>query len=271
MFLWLMYKKVMCCSYRDLESITGIDYSTFIKFRKRLMEKEWFVSVFERFSTRLMAHFRKVLLLADSSFVETFSKHEEDGSAYSGYKEKEGFKFHALLDFYSRLPLGAHVTDGAVHDTPAGEVLIRGAPRTLPVTGFAADKGYDSESFVCEIHRKWKKAKIGIPMRRMMHDGNDRNRKERGAYRTRDPALYRKRTEIERYFSRKKHVFRLGPNRAVPRTLDGDSDDAASSPPQPHPRPLDAFFETLVESLEKNPDAFTPTTANVSTHVNDLK
>jgi hypothetical protein len=38
MFLWLMYKKVMQCSYRDLESITGIEYSTFIKFRKRLVE-----------------------------------------------------------------------------------------------------------------------------------------------------------------------------------------------------------------------------------------
>jgi hypothetical protein len=80
MFLWLMYKKVMRCSYRDLESIAGIDYSTFIKFRKRLMEKEWFVSVFEKVAAKLMAHFRKVLLLADSSFVETFSKHEEDGS-----------------------------------------------------------------------------------------------------------------------------------------------------------------------------------------------
>jgi hypothetical protein len=42
-----MYNKVMQCSYRDLESITGIDYPTFIKFRKRLVEKEWFVSVFD--------------------------------------------------------------------------------------------------------------------------------------------------------------------------------------------------------------------------------
>lgn len=213
MFLWLMYKKVMRCSYRDLESITGIDYSTFIKFRKRLAEEEWFALVFETFSRKLMAHFKKVLLLVDSSFVETFSKHAEEGSAYSGYKEKEGFKFHALLDFHSRLPLLQEVTNGAVADITIGEVLIRGAPSSLPVTGFSGDKGYDSESFVTSIHNKWRKAKIAIPMRRFLHDGNERNRKERGAYRTKDPVLYRKRTEIERYFSRKKHVFRLGEER----------------------------------------------------------
>jgi hypothetical protein len=47
-----------------------------------------------------------------------------------------------------------------------------------------------------------------------------------------------------------------GPDRAVPRTLDGDFDDAASSPPEPDSSRLDAFFETLVAWLKKNPDAF---------------
>jgi hypothetical protein len=47
-------------------------------------------------------------------------------------------------------------------------------------------------------------------MRQFRHDGNERNRRERGSYRSHDPTLYRKRTEIERYFSRKKHVFHLG-------------------------------------------------------------
>ncbi len=36
LFLWLCYHQLMGCSYRDLESMTGIDYSTFIKFRGRL-------------------------------------------------------------------------------------------------------------------------------------------------------------------------------------------------------------------------------------------
>jgi hypothetical protein len=49
-----------------------------------------------------------------------------------------------------------------------------------------------------------------------------------------------------------------GPDRTVPRTLDGDFDGAAGSPPQSNTSPLDAFFETLVKWLEKNPDAFAP-------------
>jgi hypothetical protein len=75
------------------------------------------------------------------------------------------------------------VTHGAVADITIAQVLIRGAPPSFPIKGFAADKGrsgsmrYDSESFACEIHRKWKKAKIAIPMRRMKYDGTDRNRR----------------------------------------------------------------------------------------------
>ena len=34
-----MYKQLMGCSYRDLESMTDIDYTTFIKFAKQYSEK----------------------------------------------------------------------------------------------------------------------------------------------------------------------------------------------------------------------------------------
>ena len=61
-----------------------------------------------------------------------------------------------------------------------------------------------------------------------------------------------------------------GHDRAVPRTLDGNVDGAASSPPEPNSSRLDAFFETLIGWLKKNPDAFAPTTTNVSTDMNDL-
>ena len=46
MFSWLMYKQLTGCTYRDLESITGIDYTTFIKFRKRLSSMGWFEDTF---------------------------------------------------------------------------------------------------------------------------------------------------------------------------------------------------------------------------------
>jgi hypothetical protein len=61
-----------------------------------------------------------------------------------------------------------------------------------------------------------------------------------------------------------------GHDQTVPRTLEGSFDDAAGSPPGPSSSRLDAFFETLVGWLENNPDAFAPTTANVSTDVNEL-
>jgi|SRR3989338_1795414 len=42
MFRWLLYRQLMNCSYRDLESMSGIDHSTFVKFKKRLMRELWF-------------------------------------------------------------------------------------------------------------------------------------------------------------------------------------------------------------------------------------
>lgn len=50
-----------------------------------------------------------------------------------------------------------------------------------------------------------------------------------------------------------------GPDRTVPRTLDGDFDGAGSSPYQSNASALDIFVEMLVKWLEKNPDAFAPT------------
>lgn len=44
MFRWLMYRQVMGCSYRDLESMTGIDHSTFIKFRKRFYPDKYIIA-----------------------------------------------------------------------------------------------------------------------------------------------------------------------------------------------------------------------------------
>jgi len=51
MFRWLLYKQVMRCSYRDLESMTGIDHSTFVKFRQRLVAQNWFVAMFHALSS----------------------------------------------------------------------------------------------------------------------------------------------------------------------------------------------------------------------------
>jgi hypothetical protein len=208
LFLWLLYKQThRGCSYRDLESLSGIDYSTFIKFRARTGKR--MPQLFERLAALVLEKAGRLNLILDSSFVETYSKHEEEGSGYSGYKKKNGYKTHEIIDFRTRLPLMQMVTSGNVADITAGHALLSRAPPSLPVTSFAADKGYDSEYFVHAIRKKWNGVKVAIPVRRKpggaRHETNGRE-----AERTTEPALYRRRTEIERHFSRKKGVFNLG-------------------------------------------------------------
>ena len=209
MFSWLMYKQLMGCTYRDLESMTGIDYSTFIKFRRRLSTQGWFSDTFSVLSSFVGKYLNGISLILDSSFVETYSKHQETGSGYSGYKEKNGYKLHQFIDYQSRLPLLQSVSAGNIADINGGYHLLERAPPDWNVRTFAADKGYDSEYFVNSIIEKWD-SKVAIPMRNFKYGGSDLNRTIRGAQRSRSIKLYRQRTEIERYFSRKKNVFNLG-------------------------------------------------------------
>lgn len=213
LFRWLMYRQLMNCSYRDLESMTNIDYSTFIKFRKRLIARAWFQSVFTVLSQSIARHIDSVSAIIDSSFVETYSRHDEDGSEYFGYKKKNGFKLHQMIDHGTRLPLMQYATAGARSDIVWGMNLIRGAPAFWNIRELTADRAYDGAYFVHEIVEKWNGVAVGIPLRR--HKPNDSwfNRFMKSWERTLTPSVLNKRSEIERYFSRKKRVFRLGEER----------------------------------------------------------
>ncbi len=222
MLKWLIYKQVTTCSYRDLETMTGIDYSTFVKFRKRLIRKLWFPAVFKKLSDNIIASLQQLLLINDSSFIQTYSKHDEQGSEYNGYKEKNGFKLHQIIDFKTRLPIMQIATPGARSDIMLGKNLIRGSPQEWKdkVIGFLADMAYDGEEFVFQIKKKLKNAKVGIPVRRthqevigLTSEAITRNRKGKEGGRTLNKSFLNKRTAIERYFSRKKRVFRLGEER----------------------------------------------------------
>jgi len=216
LFRWLMWKWLMRCSYRDLESVSGIDYSTFIKFRKRLMASFCLPDMFEMLAQTLVAQCDDLKLIVDSSFVETYSGHREEGSEYNGHKEKNGFKVHTIIDYKTRLPVLQIATPGARSDFTLAHHLIDRAPPSWKVKSLAADKGYDSEKLVSQIKEKWKRAKIAIPLRRTNqekvagHPEGWLNRYLKRLPRSWDPLLYRERTEIERYFSRKKNVFCLG-------------------------------------------------------------
>ena len=213
LFRWLMYKQVMDCSYRDLESMTNIDYSTFIKFKKRLKEKFLLKNIFTVLSSYVATNLDSITALIDSTFVQTYSKRDEDGSEYFGYKEKNGFKLHQMIDYKTRLPLFQFATAGARADIVWGGNLIRAAPQSWKLKELAADKAYDGANFVMDIVLKWKGVKVAIPMRRHKKDDSWFNRYMKMWERTKTRKIYRKRSEIERYFSRKKGVFNFGEER----------------------------------------------------------
>ena len=217
MFQWLMYKQVMGCSYRDLESMTGIDYSTFIKFRQRLIRKLWFPRIFKQLVSLIVKQRKSLCLVIDSSFVQTYSKRKERGAEYSGFKEKTGFKLHQIIDYNTRLPLIQQSTGGARSDIVLGRNLVRGSPKEWKkkVEDFLADRGYDAEDFVLQIKRKWKNCKIGIPYRVMNQEllTPETYHRIKSVNRCLNQRLLNKRTEVERYFSRKKRVFNLGEER----------------------------------------------------------
>ena len=222
MFCWLMYRQVQGCSYRDLESMSGIDHSTFVKFRQRLIKKLWFPVIFKTLVSWIVKNRERLNLIVDSSFVETYSGKDEIGSEYNGYKEKNGFKLHQMIDYQTRLPLLQVATPGARSDIVLGKNLIRGSPKEWrkKVKSFLADMGYDGEELVFKAKQKWKHAKVGIPVRRthkevigLTSEAITRNRKGKEGGRTLNRSFLNKRSEIERYFSRKKRVFRLGEER----------------------------------------------------------
>ena len=218
---WLMYKQLMSCTYRDLESMTGVDYSTFIKFRKRLSTTNWFKKVFDTLVNEIILKKKlfgqPITLIIDSSFVESYSKgkSKEQGQEYSGYKEKTGFKLHQEIDFDTRLPLKIRATGGARSDVVWGRELIRGSPKDWPVEAVLADRAYDAEDFVLQIKRKWSGAGVGIPFRVMPQKVLTKEGYValKSINRCLDLQLLNKRTEIERYFSRKKMIFNLGEER----------------------------------------------------------
>lgn len=210
LFLWLMYKQLHGCSYRDLESMSCIEHTTFIKFRNR--HKQRLPQLFEILAARVIEQIRILDLIVDSSFVRSYSGHAESGSGYSGYKQAHGYKTHEIIDFSTRLPLFQIVSAGNTADISAGEQLLTRAPPGIPVRSFAADKGYDSEGFVHRIRMRWKRVRVAIPVRRKQGD-DGRNRASRAKERTANPTLYKRRTEIERHYSRKKGVFRFGEER----------------------------------------------------------
>lgn len=217
---WLLYRQATNCTYRDLESMSGIHYSTFIKFRIRLRNEQWFEKLCQMMTEAIIGERSGLELIMDSSFVPTYSEHAENGSAFHGLYKQHGFKVHQIIEFSTRLPVFQIVSPGSLHDIRAAKQIVPLLPKHWSVKYFLADRGYDSEQFVKQITKQWKSAWASIPLRRSPQRARGSKRQEtimnrllKKAGRALHPTVYRKRTTIERYFSRKKYVFHLGQER----------------------------------------------------------
>jgi hypothetical protein len=210
-FQYLLVKQACQLTYRDLEAATGIHYSTFVKARKEFSHREVFRKFFKHLVKQLILNKQITCeyIAIDGSFVQTYSKKKEQGSAYWGKTEAHGFKLHALVDTQTEIPVAIVITDGKRHDS---QLLI---PLCKKVTNYhlspsyvIADKGYDSDDLVSFIAKKLG-ALASIPIRaRHKQRGLNLTTKEQG--RIDDKTIYRKRTSVERVFSYLKGSYHLG-------------------------------------------------------------
>lgn len=210
-FKYLLIKQACNLTYRDLQEATGIHNSTFVKARAMFAQKQVFLKFFRHLLKTLV---KRGLLNAeyvaiDGSFVQTYSKRKEEGSAYWGKTEAHGFKLHALVDTKSEVPIAIVITDGKVHDSqlliPLCEKL---SSYNLKPSYVLADKAYDSDDLVAFIIQKLG-ALASIPVRnRAKQSAVNLAAKQQG--RTDDRAVYRKRTSVERVFSYLKGKYHLG-------------------------------------------------------------
>lgn len=220
-FKWLLVKKATNWDYRTIEELSGISHQTLIRRNQQFLDRD----VYQKLFVSLVKKALKIGLITgekvamDSTFVSTFSRHEERGSGgWNGYKEKFGFKAHVLIDAQTKFPVALIITDGVKSDNPVAIPLLKKAKPYLQNCGYVlADKGYDDTDIVNWIVKNLG-SKAGIPMRKksslakgkVNRYGNLTNWRFLAKGRTFKKSIYRYRSEIERFFSIIKRKFHLG-------------------------------------------------------------
>ncbi len=231
LFVWLLIKKIMGWDYRTVAEMAGVSHTTLIrannKFSKAGVYQKFLINLIKQAYKEKLIKREKVAL--DSSFVKTYSGHEELGSGgWNGHKEATGLKLHALIDSETGVLIALIIGDGVTHDSQVAIPLLKRARPWLKRCGYVlADKGYDDTDLV-EYITKSLKAKAGIPIREMPKDtkgkkkGNYQNWKLKTKGRTAKKSILNLRTEVERFFSYLKRVCKLGKDatRGIKRFVD---------------------------------------------------
>ncbi len=221
LFGWLLVKKVTNWDYQTIASMAEVSHPTLIRANELFLKKNIYRRVFVKL---VKTAYRRGLIQGeyvalDSSFVETFSKRQEEGSGdWSGHKKAYGFKLHLLVDVKTKFPMALIVGGGTSHDSPYAIPLLKKGRSWLKRVGYVlADKGYDDCDIVSWIVKNLK-AKAAIPMRKKDYRGkghtsrygNVVNWRLKAVGRTFKKSILKKRTEIEGCFSRLKRTFHLG-------------------------------------------------------------
>ena len=126
---WLLYKHGVNCTYRDVESMSGIHHTTLIKFQQVIQRSGQLERMFQAI-VQAATDGQDLTLIIDSSFVEQYAKAREVGAEYSGYKRKTGFKTHEIIDFATRLSVAKIVTGGARADVTLAHHLVEQSCQT---------------------------------------------------------------------------------------------------------------------------------------------
>lgn len=221
LFFWLLVKKVTNWDYRTIASMAGVSHSTLVRANAHFLRKGVYQKIFVQLVKQAYKHgiIRGETVALDSSFVQTFSKKEEVGSAhFNAKKHAYGFKLHLLVDCETGFPVSLIVGNGIAHDSTLALPLLKKArPWLKHVRYVLADKGYDDTSIVAWIAQELH-AKAGIPIRKKNYlarfkkhrYGNSANWQVKAKGRTLKKSIYNNRVEVERCFSRLKRGFHLG-------------------------------------------------------------
>lgn len=221
LFFWLLVKKVTCWDYRTIASMAGVSHPTLIRANNLFILKGIYQKVFVSLVKQAWKQglIKGKFVAMDSSFVKTFSKHEELGSeGFNGHKKGYGFKLHLLIDAETQMPIALIVGNGLAADCTLAVPLLKKARPWLKRCGYVlADKGYDDTDLVNWIVKSLE-AKAGIPIRnksklakgKTNRYGNLQNWELKAKGRTFKKSIYNKRSSVERTFASLKRTYHLG-------------------------------------------------------------
>jgi transposase len=189
---------------RHLGFNTTPDIGTFSHFLKRIGEplfEELFSQIVQQLLERHLLS--RHCITIDGSIIEANHDDKQAGWGWDHIKECHvyGYKIHVIVDTKTELPLAFHFTKANVHDSQAFTPLytqVKSYDTRFHIVSFLADKGYDSSKIRQTLLNDTVQPIIKVSKTRI-----------KPQYPPWFQNQYRKRTSVERFFSRLKTYLDL--------------------------------------------------------------